>query len=177
MKNEYEIRGEVTAIIINSPKYGRHEALISTTNIERLKLFPNSWCVKWSDTSKSFYVIGNVSKEYGKTKKILLHRWLTNAPDGMDVDHVDNNSLNNVNSNLRVISRAENQQNPRGARSHNPSGIRGVTWKKSHKKWCVQIRINNVSKHIGLFDNIEKAEFAAIEARKKYMPFSKEASA
>lgn len=45
------------------------------------------------------------------TKGVYLHRLLTNAPKEMDVDHIDRNPLNNKRENLRVVTRAENNNN------------------------------------------------------------------
>jgi len=37
-----------------------------------------------------------------------MHRYLMNYPEGMVVDHIDGNSLNNSRKNLRVITQGEN---------------------------------------------------------------------
>lgn len=178
MKNEYEIRGDVTAIIINSPKYGRFEALISTSKLERAQEFPSSWSVAWNKNTNSFYVKGNVPKIQGKQRytTVRIHRWITNAPDNMEVDHFDHDTLNNTDKNLRVITNYQNMQNRRGAASHSKSGIRGVSWCKHKQRWKAVIGLNQRIKHIGYFTEIAEAEGAIIEARKKYMPYSVEAS-
>lgn len=176
MKNEYEIRGEVTAIIINSPKYGRQEAIISTSKLDRVKEFPNTWLVYYENHTKSLYVMGNAPKENGKRKSIYLHRWVTNSPDGMQVDHINHNSLENTDSNLRIVTLAENMQN-KNTYTNNTSGVRGVIWDKESNKWYARVGVKNKKKSIGRFDTIEEAEKAVIEARKKYMPYSQESTA
>lgn len=176
MKNEYEVRGDVTAIIINSPKYGRHETLISTSKLDRAKEFPSSWHLYWSKCTDSFYVQGNMKQVNGIGKTTRLHRWITNAPIDMQVDHIDHLTLNNVDSNLRILTQRENLQNRKGAQTNSKSGVRGVSWREDRKKWRAHITINQVFKHIGSFDTIEEAEQAVIDARMHHMPYSQGAS-
>ena len=46
-----------------------------------------------------------------KQKLIRIHRFIMNPPDGMEVDHIDGNPLNNCRDNLRICTRTENLQN------------------------------------------------------------------
>ena len=176
MKNAYEIRGEVTAIIINSPKYGTLETLISTDKLEIADSFPNTWGVIWGKTSKTFYVYGHLPREVGKRGHARLHRYITNAPEGMEVDHKNNNGLINTDDNLRIVSSSENKQNFRGSHSNSKSGIRGVSWSEGMKKWNSRVYLNKEKIYSGYFDDIAKAEEAVKEVRATYMPYSKEAS-
>ena len=177
MKNAIEARGGITAIIINSPKYGRKETLISTNKLERAQDYVGSWGVSWSPKSKTFSILGNLSVGNGKYKRVQLHRWITEAPDGMFVDHINHDTLNNTNDNLRICTNSENQQNRKGSDSDNKSsGIRGVTWNKRHGKWYSQLRVNGKQIHLGCFEKLADARSAAEGARAKYMPFSVEAA-
>lgn len=173
MKNNYEIRGDVTAIFIDSPKYGMIETLISTSKLNRVKDFPNLWHLYWSVNTQSFYVYGN-STLNGKYTRILLHRYVTNAPKYTHVDHVNHETLNNTDRNLRTLTLSENQQNRRGANRNSKSGVRGVVWIEKSKKWQSSVRINGKQKYIGIFTDLVDAERAVIEARKNHMPYSKE---
>lgn len=176
MKNKYEIRGETTAIFLNRRNGDILETLIDTADLDKAKRFPNTWCAAWSDDTQSFYCYG---KLYFPNKAIIikLHRWLTNCPKGLEVDHYNNDTLDNRRSkNLRIANHNENQQNRFNACRNSKSGIRGVWLHKGHKKWQAQIRLNNKIKHLGYFDSIKDAETAVKRARSIYMPFSKEAS-
>lgn len=42
-------------------------------------------------------------------KQIRMHRLLTDAPDGLHVDHIDRNRTNNQRSNLRICTPTENR--------------------------------------------------------------------
>lgn len=174
MKNDYEIRGDITAIIINSPKYGRKESLINTNKLDVVKDFPNSWCLKFKKTEKMFYVQGSAPVVNGKQKTVVFHRWITNAPDGMEVDHKNHDGLINLDDNLRICTHAENKQNLKGSYKNSKSGIRGVVWNKCSRKWQAHIKINGKQIHLGLFDDIIEAEKVVVKARSEKMPYSNE---
>jgi hypothetical protein len=174
MKNEYEVRGDITAIIINSPKYGRFEALISTKKIAIASEFEGNWGIH--KDGNSYYVRGNTVQS-GKRKTIFLHRVVTSCPDGFVVDHFNHETLDNTDQNLRVVTHAENLQNQKGYQRNGSSGIRGVCWDKKSKKWRSSMRINGKLIYLGLFTDIYEAERTVIKARTIYMPFSKEALA
>lgn len=94
---------------------------------------------------------GYPKKQYG----IRMHRLITNAPAGLEVDHVDRNGLNNQRSNLRLCTHKENGQNSK-IPSDNKTGVKGVTWDTQRGKWLVQIQC----KHVGRFDTLEEARIA-----------------
>ncbi len=55
---------------------------------------------------------------------IYMHRQILCAPDGFDVDHLDNNGLNNQRRNIRIVSRSVNLVRRR--RGPNKNGYPGV---------------------------------------------------
>lgn len=55
-----------------------------------------------------------------------MHRLITNAPKGKEVDHINHNTLDNRRANLRVGSHAANLMNRRGPNKNSTTGIRGV---------------------------------------------------
>lgn len=61
-----------------------------------------------------------------------LHRLVVNAPEGMVVDHLNGDKLDNRTSNLRICTQKENAQNLKG--------VKGYTWDKSKNKWMVRYR-------------------------------------
>jgi len=78
-----------------------------------------------------------------------------------EIDHIDNNQLNNKIENLREATREINNANRRIAKN-NTSSIKNVC--KHRNKWIVQVK----NTYIGSFDNLKNAELAAFEARNKY---------
>lgn len=63
------------------------------------------------------------------------------VPEGMEVDHIDRNTLNNAPTNLRLVSRAVNNRN-RAMHRNNKSGTKGVYWHKHREVWYGQCKRN-----------------------------------
>ena len=74
----------------------------------------------------------------------------------LEIDHIDGNGLNNSWSNLREVTRTENNRNKRLC-NNNTSGVTGVHWFKASKKWQAQIRYEGKSVHLGYFKYKEEA--------------------
>lgn len=173
MKNDFEIRGDVTAVFVKN-KGQTLEALISTARLPRVMEFPNKWYAAWCPSRKGYYVTGHVPKN--NKKRYLLHRWILNVEDpDKEVDHFDNNPLNNLDCNLRVVTRAENLQN-RTIQANNRSGYRCVSFHKKLGKWQANLRIGGKQAYLGIYESKEEAAAVVAEARRKHMPFSKEAA-
>lgn len=102
-----------------------------------------------------------------KCETVRMHRALVDAPDGMVVDHINGNKLDNRRSNLRVCTRAQNLMN-RGKQRNNTSGFKGVSYHKQCSKWMAFIKLNKRFINLGLFDTPEAAALAYNEAAKKY---------
>ena len=105
-----------------------------------------------------------------KGKKYLAHRLIFFMFYGFmpkNIDHINNNRLDNSILNLRAASDSENRQNSK-SRTDNTSGIKGVSWYNRLNCWRVQIGLNKKIKHIGYFIDLDLAELVAIEARNKY---------
>jgi hypothetical protein len=99
----------------------------------------------------------------GKRKAVLLHRVIMDAPDGLEVDHVNGDGLDNRRSNLRLATRSENQHNRR-VQNNNTSGFKGVSWHKRDLKWYARIGLDGRRKLLGFFDTPEAAYAAYVEA-------------
>lgn len=102
------------------------------------------------------------SARVGEDKSVMLHRAIMgDIPDGMVVDHIDGDGLNNTRCNLRVVTMAQNQWNRVRSKSSHP----GVFWCNTKMKWLARIRANGKITHIGYFDDIGDA----IQARAKFV--------
>jgi hypothetical protein len=165
MKNDYEIRGEMTAIFIES-KGKIYESIIETSDLEKVKSVPNKWFL--NDNS---YVWTSLKKG---TTPLRLHRLISDAPGGLDVDHINGNKLDNRKCNLRLVTRGQNNQNQKISRSNTKSNVRGVAWFSRDKKWRAYVNFNGKQIHLGYFDTKEAAAISASKARKVLMPFSNE---
>lgn len=175
MKNDYEIRGDVTVIFVNSPKYGMKEILISTNDLQKVKDYTGTWCVQWRNKVKNFYCLTNV-KRNKKSFSIYLHRYLMSCPEELQVDHINHDTLDNGKENMRVVTHAQNNQNRKGPQENKKSaGGIGVSWDKRKQKRKVGYRIRGKRKHVGYFKDIKEANRASLEARKTHMPYSQQA--
>lgn len=98
-------------------------------------------------------------REYPSRKYIYLHRQITNAPKDMDVDHTNNDGLDNRKSNLRVCTTAQNLANRGFLPTRNKSGFKGVSF--NGKRWVAQIGLRTKDAHtnkvLGYFDTPEEA--------------------
>ena len=83
------------------------------------------------------------------------------------LDHRDNNRVNNRIINLRLATNQENSYN-RNTHKNNTSGFPGVLFHKHRKKWCASIRANGRPISLGYFLNIEDAVIARKQAEIKY---------
>jgi hypothetical protein len=98
----------------------------------------------------------------GKRRSVFMHRLLMKAPEGLVVDHIDGDGLNNFRSNLRICTQAENQANrPRTAGKKN-SKYKGVF--KSNFCIYARIKFENKIHHLGTFKTEEDAARAYDQA-------------
>lgn len=75
------------------------------------------------------------------------------------IDHINGDPSDNRLCNLRLATDAENKRNV-GKRSHNTSGVKGVTWDKVNNKWLSHATYNGKGFNLGRYTNIEDAAAA-----------------
>ena len=89
----------------------------------------------------------------GKRVVLLMHREIMNTPVGFETDHRNSEILDNRKANLRVCTNSQNQGNRRKGSRKYSSIFKGVVWRKSHKCWTAQIRLNYKQRHLGYFNS------------------------
>lgn len=98
-----------------------------------------------------------MDKSTGKNirKTFLMHRVITNCPDGLVVDHINGDMLDNRRENLRVCTSQENRFNSKTHMTKKGSKFKGVH--KNRDKWRAVIMHNRKYIHIGNFLTPEEA--------------------
>lgn len=173
MKNDFEIRGLVTAVFIRRKDGVNLETLIDTEDLGLVKQAV-AWYAKHDKTINGYYVLGCFKTETGY-RTTSLHRYLLRAPKNRLVDHVNLDTLKNTRENLRLVTKGQSNQN-QGRRKDNTSGFKGVSWVKHSCKYRARVQVDGKLIHLGMFEDPKEAAKVAAEARSKLHPFSKDAA-
>lgn len=96
---------------------------------------------------------------------VRMHRLIIDAPNGIFVDHINRDTLDNRRRNLRLCTKGENGQNV-AARSL--SGFKGVSQIRSEDRWRAQIKFNRRFISLGRFSNPDEAARAYDLAALRY---------
>ena len=90
-----------------------------------------------------------------KGKTVFMHREIMRCPEGMEVDHINGDTLDNRKANLRICTRADNTYNSRSRIA--TSLYKGVSFHNLTKKWAAQISYKHKKRHISLFEHQVRA--------------------
>ena len=146
--NKYIINDNYVEMIIESKVYGVIRVKIDNDDLEKCSKL--TW--HYAKNKDSKYIQTRI-----KGKMIKLHRYIMNMNNSnLVVDHINRNPLDNRKSNLRICSYKENSFN-KSIRVDNTSGIPGVSFHKTNKKWRAKIKYNNLTIHLGYFEDINEA--------------------
>lgn len=127
-------------------------AIVDDDRFEELSKF--KWCAR--DSGWGVYA--------GRGQPfVYLHRFLIGAMPGQIVDHKNGDSLDNRVDNLRFCTTSQNAANT-NKNKLGISGLKGVTWDKSGRKWSVRLRIGHSRISIGRFNDKEEAYRAYCKA-------------
>ena len=134
----------------------RTYAIVDTGNLRNLNLY------RWS---LGGYKKGTrYARRSEKGQTIYMHREIMNAPEGMEIDHINGNGLDNRSANLRICTKAQNQQNSK-KRTGKSSVFKGISWETDRKKWRASIVVNKKRICIGRFiSEIDAAKAYDVEA-------------
>ena len=95
--------------------------------------------------------------------------WMAGKLPSGCVDHINRDATDNRWCNLRVVARAENSLNL-SKKKNNTSGVAGVSWDKSRKRWLSLVQYKNKKHNLGRFaeDDFESAVKAVEDFRRKH---------
>lgn len=121
-----------------------------------------------------FYASGYAARYGGKEmggKTIFMHNEIALPPDGLEVDHVNLDKLDNRRSNLRHCTRTQNLGNVRSKKGS--SKYKGVSKTKSGA-WQVHIQKNKKNTSLGTYaSEIEAAMAYDAAAREHFGEFAR----
>ncbi len=144
-------------IILNSPKYGDHLAIVDSTDYFKIKEF------RWSlqKTERLSYAIC-------KSKIRYLHKHI--FPQWDIIDHIDGNGLNNSKSNLRLCTAATNSMNRRPNIGQKTKGI----YKLPSEKFRVRVSFCGRRIDVGSFTRLTDAiEAYNLKVKELHKDFAK----
>ena len=116
-------------------------AIVDDDDFERVSQF------KWHFGTRGYAI----RRECKSKRQIYMHRFIMNFPE-MDIDHKNQDKLDNQKSNFRLCSDLGNSRN-RKAPITNTSGYKGVSWVPSRGRWVAYCQ----EKQIGYFRTKEEA--------------------
>lgn|SRR5574337_13974 len=135
---------------------------------EDLKYDPESgeiiW-IKWNRVAGTKHHDGYIQIRY-KNKLYGAHRiawFLYYGKWPTLIDHINGDRSDNRISNLREATKRQNAQN-----SIQSKPYKGVTWAKTSNKWRARIVIDGTELHLGVFETIEEAHQAYVNAANQY---------
>jgi len=131
------------------------EYILDTFKVVDGKLFRWYRDIKWKEIENKAnrndgYCQVQVYKRiirYHRLIYILHHK--QDVPEGMMLDHISGDRLNNNIDNLRVVDQRQNQQN---RYTHREGRLCGCCFDKPTNKWRSFININKKLIHLGLFN-------------------------
>ncbi len=134
-------------------------AIVDAEDYEALSKY--KWHARLDKRSKNVYAArADYYRENGKRccRMIQMHREIMKTPDGMVVDHINGNGINNRRCNMRNCTQFENTHNAR-PRTDGKSRFIGVVPYKG--KWLARVSTQGRRHQVGTFDD----EVEAAKAR------------
>ena len=132
--------------------YGGYKALVDDEDYEYLSKF------KWH-LSGTGYPARSVWLPTQKNRDINMHKDIMSSSNGLEVDHINRNKLDNRRCNLRYVTHRQNMLN-KPLRKNTSSIYRGVYHYKKYDLWTAQIMSNKVNYHLGYFKTEREAAIA-----------------
>lgn len=133
---------------------GVTQTLVDEEDYEKFNKF--IWHRNDKKCGKLVYVVRSYYRSDGKKRSLVLHREIMNCPEGMFVDHINHNTLDNRKCNLRIVTCQQNNSNSVKWTKYT-SKFKGVSFDNKNKKWLAQIQFEKKKMHIGRFNNEEDA--------------------
>src|SRR5688572_7781938 len=123
-------------------------AVIDSEDFEKISKY-NYHVVKGKSNNETFYACRYQIVE-GKETTRSLHRDILDCKAGFDIDHINGDGLDNRKSNLREVTRSQNNCNS-VSHPNSTSKYKGVCRPTGVNRWRASITVNKSCKYLGLF--------------------------
>lgn len=133
--------------------------------------FLMQWKWRAQKGQRTFYACRTIRIGVNKRKCLMMHRLLWGVPDlEMEIDHIDQNGLNNQKYNLRIGTSAQNSMNRIGRGRSKFLGVSAdsSSVKRGKIRWIARVTNNKKRIHLGMFDLEIDAAKAYNKAAKIY---------
>lgn len=110
---------------------------------------------------------GYAARYAGGARLVFVHRLVTRADPGFEVDHVNGDRLDNRRANLRVCTRAENLRNRRKTDRDTTSRFKGVIFIPRWQHWTAVIRADGRAHYLGAHPDEVSAALAYDEQARR----------
>lgn len=152
---------DIIIIPLYSKNHPGHHAIIDAADAELVCRY--QWFVqndRGGHLSARASVAGGEPGREGRERGLVgLHRFLMNAPEGIEVDHRNHNALDCRRSNLRLATRLQNARNRKKNKS-STSPYKGVLRRNYCNKWEAYIYVNNKRIFLGSYVTPKEAAHA-----------------
>lgn len=112
---------------------------------------------KWHESDNGYAV--KKTRVKGKNISVRMHRVVMNAPEGLVVDHINQNKLDNRKVNLRCVSQQVNTWNSQRDYDRKYDLPKGISYDKSRNQYVATRTLRRK------FDTLEQAKQFVAESR------------
>ena len=145
IKNRYAIQGNTVLVYCDNVKDKDVITKVSLNTFNsKMKNFDVKWFAKWNTHTSSYYIQCTKYRGY----------------------HINHDTVDNTDENLRKISDAQNCKNRVSKNSNNKSGYRNVA--VINGKFVVQLMVDGKNTKLGTFTDADEAGAFAKKMRQKY---------
>ena len=125
-------------------------ALVDDEDFEWL----NQW--KWSWKPDRYGGYATRTQLSPVRRLISMSRLIMGEPEGLEVDHINQNKLDNRKENLRICTTLENQRN-KNITKYNKTGFKGVSEYPRYSCYRARINVDGKEHFLGNFKDKESA--------------------
>lgn len=147
--------------------FGRVKSMERFVDWKNTKRLIKSKILKPIVYSNGYLYVG-INKKMFRIHTLVWDNFGSEKRNGLklQVDHIDNNKLNNRLNNLQLLTARQNV-NKVFDNKFTASDYYGVYYRKDRSKWCGHISINGKNKYLGSFETELEASNAYQSALKK----------